>query len=496
VWTRFESFLACLDSKNYDSARRELEILRGRPDLPGEVLQNYEKLLQIRLMQERNKKTNSYNLESNNSNKHHLDLKPEDLDQIHEHAGQIFQAGDHISALVLFEHLMEMRPQSQEFVRSRDKALQAVSKATGLHPLINTAKTTRRGKALRLLHTLLATGFSKENLVRSIESLPVAKDRFALQANLAAGSDIRAWETFVNGLLGEYGLRGLTLKEPGFSPTVMHNISFLVNRETPVDRGLVTICISAHNSAATLPYAIESILRQDYQNFELLVLDDASTDSTAEAAESYAEQDSRIITIRNKKNRGTYWNRNLALSRAKGEFFTVLDADDLCHPERIPLQLEFLHQNPAVMGVFGLWFRLEAEGRMTYRNSWGGVIVHEAVATLIFRRHEVTSRIGYYDPVKIASDTEYLERIKRVFGQESIQQIRRPLSIALAHTNSLTAARGTGIDNYFGLSKPRQDYRNSWNKWHKAATPEQLFIPLPKGDYARPFPAPEEIVVK
>lgn len=516
-WTLFQSVLDSIEANNLGAARRELESIRKLPDVPLEVFHNYEQLLELRASTINVIVKNSGSTPKVASKYDKRQLNPGflDLNEVFEHAQRVFDGGDHMSSLVLWEHMTEMKKQWRsirafvkwigtwlgmkselhKFQHARNRALEHVCNSTGLEPVLNTAKTTSRGKTLRFLHTLISTGYPTEKLSRCVDNLAVAKDRFALRANLAAGKDMREWEASVNGLYAEYGLRGLSLKGTGFASNVMDQIVFLEVAEKPEDRGLVTICISAHNSAATLSYAIESILRQDYQNFELLVIDDASTDSTAEVAKSYAARDSRVVPILNERNRGTYWNRNLALSRAKGEYFTVLDADDICHPERIPLQLEVLDQNSDVMGVFGLWFRLEPNGRMTYRNSWGGVIVHEAVATLLFRRKAVISRIGYYDPVKIASDTEYMERIKRVFGSESVKLLHLPLSIALAHTNSLTAAQGTGIENYFGLSKPRKDYRNSWSQWHITTSPEQLFIPLAKADYVRPFPAPEEILV-
>jgi FkbM family methyltransferase len=402
---------------------------------------------------------------------------------------------DHISALVLYAHLAEFFPRIHSYKNHRDEVSRAVSCEYGQTPVIDTRKTTARGKQLRLLHTLISLGFDKSTLLDVVKRLPHKRDRYALVANLHAGEDAAAWQHSVNSLLANYGLRGLELKPPAFSPTVMHNLAFQDAPTAPRDRGLVSICISAHNSAETLGYAIESILHQDYQNFELFVLDDASTDGTDEVARSFAAKDSRIKVVLNDRNRGTYWNRNLALSRAKGVYFTTLDADDFCHPERIPLQLAFLDENPRALGVFGLWFRVDHSGRLTYRNFWGGVIVHEAVATLLFKREVVTSRIGYYDSVKISADTEYLERIRKVFGGESVRLLHKPLAIALAHAQSLTSAHGFGIHNYFGLSKPRRDYRSAWMRWHQETNLEQLYIPFPANGYQRPFDAPQEILI-
>jgi len=402
---------------------------------------------------------------------------------------------DFVSALVLYTHLSESFPRDKSYQICCKKALKAVSREFGQVPIINTKMTSARGKSLRLIHTLITLGYPKKKLAKVVEQLPNKRDRFALGANLHANDDAAAWQECVNSLLADYGLRGLELKPPCFASNVMRNIVFKGKQEAVPDRGLVSISISAHNSAETLSYAIESVLQQDYPNFELFIIDDASTDDTFAVARQFAAKDRRIIAIHNEQNRGTYFNRNLALSRAKGLFFTTLDADDICHPQRIALQLAYLGENPEALGVMGLWFRLDRMGRLTYRNFWGGVIIHEAVATLLFLREAVISRIGYYDPVKISADTEYLERIRRVHGKKSVPLLRKPLAIALAHDQSLTAARDSGIYNYFGLSKPRRAYRQAWMRWHETTNPDDLFISFPKADYQRPFPAPAEMIV-
>jgi glycosyltransferase involved in cell wall biosynthesis len=416
----------------------------------------------------------------------------------HEIAARAINAsadGNYLESLVLYDYLAGRYPRTQEYKQRCLENISVLTKVWGKSPTLNTKRTKARGRNLRMLYTLTMLGHPKHRLLTALRKLPYERDRLALEANLHAGENATAWQNCVNSLLGNYGLRGLKLQPPSFSPNVMHNIVFSEAPAAPQDRGLVTICISAHNSAKTLGYAIESVRRQDYPKFELLVIDDASTDGTADVAKQFAAKDERIICLVNDRNRGTYYNRNLALSRARGDFFTTLDADDICHPERIPLQLDFLQANSEALGVFALWFRVDEMGRLVYRNSWGGVIVHEAVATLLFKREPVVSRVGYYDPVKISADTEYLERIKKVLGKESIRLLHKPLAIALAHAQSLTAARGSGIDNYFGLSKPRRDYRDAWSQWHRSADAAELFIPFPDADYTRPFEAPPEITV-
>ena len=97
----------------------------------------------------------------------------------------------------------------------------------------------------------------------------------------------------------------------------------------------VSVVIACYNGAEFLIDALESIARQTLTNLECLVVDDASTDNSAALAEEFASTDSRFSVIRLPRNGGLSVARNAGLSQAKGEWITVLDADDLFLPERL-----------------------------------------------------------------------------------------------------------------------------------------------------------------
>lgn len=91
---------------------------------------------------------------------------------------------------------------------------------------------------------------------------------------------------------------------------------------------LVTIIIPVYNAEAFLPKCIESIISQSYSNFELLLVDDCSTDNSYSICQSYSSLDSRILIIRNNINKGVTITRNLGLDNAKGEYILFIDNDD------------------------------------------------------------------------------------------------------------------------------------------------------------------------
>lgn len=108
---------------------------------------------------------------------------------------------------------------------------------------------------------------------------------------------------------------------------------------------LVSIITPAFNSEKFIAETITSVQSQTYQNWEMIIVDDCSTDKTAEIISSFQEKDSRIKYIYNSTNRGSAVSRNMALQKAKGRWIAFLDSDDVWHPEKLEKQIEFMMKN-------------------------------------------------------------------------------------------------------------------------------------------------------
>ena len=117
---------------------------------------------------------------------------------------------------------------------------------------------------------------------------------------------------------------------------------YLPEEKLPV-MPLVTISMPAFNSERYIAEAIESVLAQTYTNFELIIVDDGSTDGTREIINRY--QDVRIIKIFSEKNQGLIATRNKIASIARGKYLALLDADDRAFPDRLQLQVDFLEKD-------------------------------------------------------------------------------------------------------------------------------------------------------
>lgn len=108
----------------------------------------------------------------------------------------------------------------------------------------------------------------------------------------------------------------------------------------------ISVLMGIYNCAATLEQAVASIQAQTYTNWELILCDDGSSDSTYAVAQALAARDSRILLLRNEKNLGLNQTLNRCLAAATGEYIARMDGDDECLPERFETQLVFLEKHP------------------------------------------------------------------------------------------------------------------------------------------------------
>ena len=115
---------------------------------------------------------------------------------------------------------------------------------------------------------------------------------------------------------------------------------------------MVSVIVPVYNVKQYLPACIESVLGQTYSDWELLLVDDGSTDGSAQVCDEYARQDSRICVF-HKENGGVCSARNLAIDNMTGEFCIMLDSDDLIHPSLLEKTLEIMRETQADAVIYG-----------------------------------------------------------------------------------------------------------------------------------------------
>jgi len=120
---------------------------------------------------------------------------------------------------------------------------------------------------------------------------------------------------------------------------------------------LISVILPVYNGEDFLDEAINSILNQIYRNFELIIINDSSTDSSESIILKYADIDKRIVPIRNESNKGLIFSLNKALTKAKGKYIARMDQDDISLPDRLKIQYNYLSLHHDI-DLCGSWIQV------------------------------------------------------------------------------------------------------------------------------------------
>ena len=187
------------------------------------------------------------------------------------------------------------------------------------------------------------------------------------------------------------------------------------------DNPEISVIMSVYNGEAHLRESIESILNQTFNNYEFIIIDDASIDSSLQIIQSYQSKDKRIILTSNEKNLGLTQSLNKALTIAKGKLVARQDADDLSVETRLEKQYEFLMEKPDIILISSSASIIESRGNEIYPKHYKlspeqiekylkrqNIIVHGSV---MFRKNEIINLGGYREHFRYAQDYDLWLRI-------------------------------------------------------------------------------------
>jgi len=181
---------------------------------------------------------------------------------------------------------------------------------------------------------------------------------------------------------------------------------------------MVSILLPVYNCGRYLRDALESLLSQTFQDFELLAIDDGSADNTAEILHSY--QDRRLRVVHNERNLGLVKTLNRGLELAQGRYIARADADDIYLPERLEKQFSFIEQHPEFAAVGSWYLKIDPEGKrlgitktpadpeaIRFRILTENSMAHP---TMFFSR-EVANSLGGYSDLKLVEDWDLWSRM-------------------------------------------------------------------------------------
>jgi glycosyltransferase involved in cell wall biosynthesis len=220
----------------------------------------------------------------------------------------------------------------------------------------------------------------------------------------------------------------------------------------------VTCVIPAWNAAATIQRSIDSALGQTVAPFEILVVDDGSTDQTAELVDSIG---GKVRLIR-QANGGSEAARNRAVAEAAGEWIALLDADDVWLPAKLERQLALMRDRPAV-GVVGclVWNVAGSdEPRVQIQiRRYGGRPVPGWKGSDVLARRSAFATVGFFDStLRQSGMTEWLGRCEQAGVQRFL--LRETLVVRYVRAESISLFRTAGgtsgcLDEYLGLAHRR-----------------------------------------
>jgi glycosyltransferase involved in cell wall biosynthesis len=185
----------------------------------------------------------------------------------------------------------------------------------------------------------------------------------------------------------------------------------------------VSVVMPVYNAEAYLAEAVESVLAQTFKDFELLAVDDASTDRSPELLAFYARKDPRVRVLRNPQNLMISRTLNAGLNQAQGEYLARMDADDVSLPDRLAKQVAYLDAHPRAGVVGGTMVITDATGRATGERRYH--LTDAAIRRHLFRynpfshplvmmRTAIVRAVGGYLPeYDFAEDYELYFRIGR-----------------------------------------------------------------------------------
>lgn len=176
----------------------------------------------------------------------------------------------------------------------------------------------------------------------------------------------------------------------------------------------ISVIMAVYNGEKYIKDTIDSILNQEYNNFELIIVDDCSQDRTVDIIQSF--RDSRIILLRNDRNMKLAYSLNRAIEKSSGYYIARMDADDICAPNRFTKQVKYMEQNPsvAVLGGCAKQFGASEELLRYPKNHekikiellFGNPLCHPAV---MFRKDKIGQ---WYDPkIKAGQDYELWSKL-------------------------------------------------------------------------------------
>lgn len=249
---------------------------------------------------------------------------------------------------------------------------------------------------------------------------------------------------------------------------------------------LVSIIVPVYNAEAYLARCINSVMNQEYTNFELLLVNDGSSDGSAGLCDSFAQKDARVRVI-HKENTGVSDSRNRALAEAKGEYIQFLDSDDWLTPEATKLFVRSAENSGCDM-VIADFYRvagenlshkgdIEKEGLLTRQEFAAQMMENPAdfyygvLWNKLFKRSIIEKYRLRMDP-EISWCEDFIFNLEYIRHCRSIYALQAPVYYYVRTKGSLVSSQGSSINNTIRMKLNVFEY---YNQFYKAIYDEESY---------------------
>lgn len=220
----------------------------------------------------------------------------------------------------------------------------------------------------------------------------------------------------------------------------------------------VTVMVANYNTARYLGHCLKSLMAQTFRDFEVLIVDDGSTDASLDICEQFVREDSRVRLLRLERNRGLTYARHVALPQARGDLVAILDADDVAAPRRLERQVDSFRRNPKTVLLGSYYGIMDSAGKVKRKRkrvpctdaeirwwlTFGNCLIHP---TIMYRRAEALACGGYDLAILRGEDIELHSKLIALGRAEALPEV---LAYWRSHPQSMTKTYVVReLENYY-----------------------------------------------
>lgn len=212
---------------------------------------------------------------------------------------------------------------------------------------------------------------------------------------------------------------------------------------------LFSIVMPTYNSERYVTEAIASVLQQSYPEWELLIVDDCSTDSTLNIVQDFADRDARIRFFTLAENKGPAAARNLAIQQAQGRYIAFLDSDDIWRPEKLKVQLKYFKNSEYAL-IYSAYEIIKEDNhsnkqlvRVPQKINYAGLLNATVIATVTAAYD--TSKLGVFSMPDIYKRQDYALWLKILRNCQEAYGIQEPLALLRKRSGSLSSKKLSAV---------------------------------------------------